>query len=253
MQCEPVAKEACKDHNSCCLPWTHAIGGWGGAKYHGTSRGSTRTPVVFVHGNRSGADAWQTHAEDLLATGTPGDDIWAIDFSSKTPSHDQMADELGAFISNIRSYTGHDEIDVVAHSLGVTGVRWWMDTQDGHQYVRRFISIAGANHGLKLATVAARLGINRGAFGPAQFLRDDYNRFADHPLKRLNKSPEVPEDITAFTILGKRDRLFRGSKRSPLLDNAERNVVLDTGHSGSKNSAHARKLILLLLGRPESY
>ncbi|WP_299269646.1 esterase/lipase family protein [Halorientalis sp.] len=252
MQRGSVRKRIDKNDGRSRLPWSHTPGGWGGAEYHGTSGGSTRTPVVFVHGNRSGADTWRTHAEDLLATGTTGDDVWAINFSSKTPSHDQMASELEEFVSALRSYTGRDEVDIVAHSLGVTGVRWWMETRGGHRHVRRFIGIAGANHGMKIATAAARLGVSSGPFGPAQFLRDDYSRFADHPLKRLNRSPEVPEDVTAFTVLGKRDRLFAGSKRSPLLANAERNVALDTGHSGSKNSARARKLILSLLCRPDS-
>lgn len=207
---------------------------------------------MFVHGNRSSADAWQSHAADLLATGATGDDIWAIEFSSKTPSHDRMAGELETFVSNLRSYTGRDKIDIVAHSLGVTGVRWWMATQDGHQHVRRFISVAGANHGMKIASVAARFGVSSGPFGPVQFLRDDYHRFTDHPLKRLNESPEVPEGVTAYTILGKRDRLFAGSKRSPALANAKRNVVLDTGHFGSKDATRARKLIVSLLNRSGS-
>lgn len=160
-----------------------------------------------------------------------------------------MAAELEAFVFSLRSYTGREKIDVVAHSLGVTGIRWWIETRDGHRHVRRFIALARANHGMKIVTLAARLGVRSGPFGPGRFLRDDYDRFADHLLKRLNESTEVPEDVTAFTTLGKRDRLFAGSKRSPVLADTERSIALNAGHSEVKNSARARKLILVLLTR----
>lgn len=247
MQGGSVSARPDRNSHDSRVPWNGHAGGWGGAAYFGTSAGVTRTPVVFVHGNRSEADAWQAHAADLLAAGASGDDVWAVEFSSRTPSHDQMAAELEAFVSALRAHTGCGEVDIVAHSLGVTGVRHWMATRDGDEHVRRFVSIAGANHGLKLATVAARFGVSSGPFGPAQFLRDDYERVPAHPLAKLNEPPEVPEGVTAFTVRGRRDRLFAGSRDSPLLANAERNILLDTGHLGSKNGTRARAVVLSLL------
>lgn len=233
------------------LPWSDGPGGWGGHAHHETEPGRSRTPIVFVHGNRHDADNWRRHASDLRDAGVGGDALWAITFDDPSPSHNAMARELEAFIERVRDCTEAERVDVVAHSLGVTGTRWWMETHERADVVRRFVGIAGANHGIPLATTAACFGITHGPFGPVEELRHDYRYVKGHLLAQLNEPPEVPPSVDCYTIRGQADPLFAGARDSPCLEGAEENVLLPDGHNGAKDSLEARRLIADWLDAPD--
>lgn len=233
------------------LPWDDGPGGWGGHVHHRTPPGCDRPPILFVHGNGRSADDWTAHATDLLDAGVNGDAIWAITFEEPSPTHDEMAAELDAFVEKVRAHTGRSEIDVVAHSLGVTGVRWWMETRAAADAVRRFVAVAGANHGMMAATLAVRWGIDTAVSRPAPFLRHDYDRIDGHPLARLNEPPDVPPSVEAYTLRGMTDPLFPALPSSPRLDAAEENEVIAGGHDAAKDGFEARRRILSWLGVAE--
>lgn len=48
------------------------------------------------------------------------------------------------------------QVDIVAHSLGVTAVRQWMKQDNAWHRVRNFVAVAGANHGVWTARSDAR-------------------------------------------------------------------------------------------------
>jgi len=112
------------------LPWETAgqYGGWGGHEWFGTAPGTTQVPVVFVHGNQCDASDWTETCEQFIETGYRGDDLWAITFAESTPTHAEMAAQLDEFVAELRSDTGAESVMVVAHSLGVTGVRYWLSS-----------------------------------------------------------------------------------------------------------------------------
>jgi len=70
------------------------------------------------------------------------------------------------------------------------------------------------------------------------FLRDDYDRYTNHPLSELNDN-ETPGEIDYYTIRGRYDSLFWVDQASPRLDGAVENVVLPTDHNGVRDSAAA--------------
>lgn len=212
------------------VPWTPVdYGGWGGHECHGTNPGCRSHPIIFIHGNGRTADDWKKHANALLRAGKSGDDIWAITFGEPTPSHDRMATEIERFVSEVMDYTGMETVSIVAHSLGVTGARWWLETRNRYDSVETFVGIAGANHGLRLATVAAKVGVRDGVCKPVDFLRDDYRSIPNHPLKRLNSPTETPGDTDYYTIRGTRDVLFVNSFDSPKLKGGI-NIALNADH-----------------------
>jgi pimeloyl-ACP methyl ester carboxylesterase len=224
------------------LPWDSGglYGGWGGHEYHGTAAGTERTPVVFVHGNQRDACDWEAHAEFFLKRRYRGDELWALSFRDGSPSHPEMAATLEVFVDRVRRETGADEVALVGHSLGVTGIRWWLSEYDAYDRVETVVGLAGANHGSVLNRWAATAGMQDGTYKMTPFLRDDYDRRDDHPLARLNDD-ETPGGVDYYTLRGTEDPLFWGCPESPELAGAT-NVALETGHDGVRTSRRALEL-----------
>jgi triacylglycerol lipase len=225
------------------LPWATkgAYGGWGGREYHGAKADSERTPVVFVHGNQRDACDWEPHAEFFLQRGYGGDDLWAVTFQEGTPSHAAMVEQLDAFVGKVREYTGAESVEIVAHSLGVTGVRCWLDARNRLPWVDSFISLAGANHGTVLNTWCADAGLSRGPYRVSEFLRSDHDSVDGHPLARLNEN-ETPGDVDYYTLRGTEDPLFWNCPESPELEGAT-NVAIETDHDGVRTDRTALEYI----------
>lgn len=235
------------------LPWNAGglYGGWGGHDHHGTESGVERTPVVFVHGNQRDACDWEAHAEFFLQHGYLGDELWAVTFRDGSPSHDEMAATLGDFVGQVLAHTGADSVAVVGHSLGVTGIRWWLSEHDAHDRVEAVVGLAGANHGSVLNKWADAAGYNDGTYKMSAFLRADYDRYEGHPLARLNEN-ETPGDIDYYTLRGTDDPLYWGCPESPELAGAT-NVAIETDHDGVRGDRQAQELIFEWVSGEQPY
>lgn len=235
------------------LPWSTdgEYGGWGGHEHHGTDAGSERTPVVFVHGNQRDSCDWVEHARFFLQRGYLGDDCWAVTFGDGTPTHPAMADQLDQFVGHVREYTGADTVALVAHSLGVTGVRFWLATRDRFDWVETVVGLAGANHGTVLNTLCDEAGRSAGPYRVCPFLRDDYESFEWHPLAVLNRN-ETPGSIEYYTIRGTEDPLFWRCEDSPALDGAT-NVILETDHDGVRTRTEAMEYVFEWVSGDDPY
>lgn len=234
------------------LPWsTGEYGGWGGHEHHGTDPGTTRHPVVFVHGLQRDACDWDPYAEFFAEWGYTGDELWAITFGSPSPSHETIADQLDDFVTRVREYTDAETVSVVGHSLGVTGLRYWLFREDRYDWIENFVSIAAPNHGTSLLSMAAKNGIDSGTYKASPFLRADYERFEGHPLKQLNED-ETPGDVEYYTIRGANDPLFVNCPDSPALDGAE-NVVVQADHDGARASQESLELVYEWVSGEEPY
>ena len=163
--------------------WGYPIGGWGG-----THAGAAlhHTPVIFVHGNQADAENWFLVADQFKAqAGYTDQEMYALSYNglengyaglptccapsprsqaywqSTTPpleafccngghgaSDDPNVPDLYAFVQAVQTYTGSQQVDLVAHSLGVTIVRRMLDLHPAlRQDVLAAVMIAGANHG----------------------------------------------------------------------------------------------------------
>jgi len=242
------------------LPWSTdgAYGGWGGHEYHVTDPGlkGGENPVVFVHGNTRDACDWADHATRYLERGYGGDQLWSITFRNASPTHDEMARQLEDFVSNVLAYTGADSVDVVSHSLGVTGVRFWMADSDdfadiderfdvgvGPRYdvVDTFVGCAGANDGTSTCGPGCEQG--PGANRVCGFISPDCNE-PGGPLHELNDPDETPGDVDYYTVAGDLDYFFLDRPESPRLEGAEANVVLEgRAHNAARASDAAVELI----------
>jgi pimeloyl-ACP methyl ester carboxylesterase len=134
-------------------------GGFGG----GTCT-ATHTPIVFLHGNGDEAKNWDYPA----ATGVPSVyrefrnagyndcELFGLNYLSAgergapqlnyhQPSKAAMVRD---FINAVKSYTGKSQVDVIAHSMGVTMGIHGIEYGGLWGSVRKFIGISGGLHGL---------------------------------------------------------------------------------------------------------
>jgi triacylglycerol lipase len=214
------------------LPWEtdSAYGGVCGTEYFSQIPRRTNTPVVFVHGNTGDATHWTPMMERFLDAGYAGEELWGITFRQASPTHAQMAAQLDAFVGRVRKYTGYENVHIVSHSLGVTGVRYWLSENDRYGWVDSFVGLAGANHGSSRCKALADQHVK---FGPARsnaFLNPDNLDDPNHELAQLNEN-ETPGDVAYYTLRATDDRFFRRNPESPRLEGAE-NEVVDTTHRG---------------------
>jgi pimeloyl-ACP methyl ester carboxylesterase len=223
-------------------PWIDTrVGGWGGGDCPADH--VSRIPVVFVHGN--GVDGYYFNSsydstdgshvnvrQRFLDAGYCARELWAITYSGEaTPARGQAAsyntyadinaDEVLAFLKAVRDFTGAPQVDVVAHSLGVTVARKAMflhraDTDNPYELVRRFIAIAGANHGTTTCRGeedAAALHVCEEAHPGSPWLAE---------LNAAGESPGPTKWLTVCDCTGVADQFYMlMDAESPLLDGAE--------------------------------
>jgi pimeloyl-ACP methyl ester carboxylesterase len=128
------------------------------------------TPVIFLHGNNdtpfptvcnpfgavhSFAQYFDDHGystSELWGLGYQGDqcDLAGDQTQRSGVAHSTMANvaDLRAFVHAVLEYTGARQVDIVAHSLGVTLTRAWLRQDRAYHLVRRFVAIDGPNHGI---------------------------------------------------------------------------------------------------------
>lgn len=206
-------------------------GGWGGSDYWGTASGVDNTPVVFVHGNGGTACNFNTIAEELLDGGYKGDELWSIMFSEYTASHDEMKQELDDFVQRVMAETGSSSVKVVAHSQGVTGVRYWMDEYDRFNWVDAAVFLAGPNHGVCVCpgcydtTLGGDYDGIMGAGETCQFIALQCFSVPGHPLYEINLPDETPGDVDYYTFRGVYDPLYSCNIYSPYLSGAENDYI----------------------------
>jgi pimeloyl-ACP methyl ester carboxylesterase len=178
----------------------------------------TRTPVVFVHGNNdtpfpTACNPYgrvQVFAQFLADRGYALSELWAVGYQGDQcdllldqthrsgPAHTTSANvpDVRAFVLAVLRYTGARQVDVVAHSLGSVIVREWLrqHPEEG-RFVRRFVAIDGANHGIINCSpdpLNYWQAPSLGGFTPASAVCEELGSPNTPFLKRLNKGQEAP-------------------------------------------------------------
>ena len=130
----------------------------------------TRTPVIFLHGNNDTPfptacnpfGRMQAMAQYLADSGYATSELWGLGYQGDQcdlaahPTHRSgiahtnaaNVPDLRRFVQAVLAYTGAKEVDIVAHSLGVTLAREWMRQDEAGRLVRRFVAIDGPNGGI---------------------------------------------------------------------------------------------------------
>ncbi len=218
------------------LPWNTGdkYGGW---KYGDKSK--HKIPVIFVHGNGRDANDWIKHARYFSRmNGYEKGDLWSITFKNESSTHDQMASQLDNFVSNILSYTQSKRVTIIAHSLGVTGSRHWISKYNRYNWIHKFISIAGANHGIPFLDNIDETKFDSNIQSICEYLKPISSN--NEKLKYLNNNLR---NIKYYTIRGIYDNLYIRNLESPIIENAEENISLPLTHDGVRRNNISISLI----------
>lgn len=137
----------------------------------GAAGAATRTPVIFVHGNNDTPfptacnpfyGRMQAFAQHFADNGYAASELWGIGYQGdqcdlgtdptrrSSIAHTNAANvpDLRRFVAAVLASTGAKQVDIVAHSLGVTLTREWLRQDDADDTVRRFVAIDGPNGGI---------------------------------------------------------------------------------------------------------
>lgn len=143
--------------------------GYGG--FGGGDCKATRTPVIFIHGNGDNAINWDSPIKGSVAGYVPPSrsvyeefkrqgyndcELFGVTYLA-TEEQKNAQDNFNRrekyriiidFISAVKAYTGSSQVDLVAHSLGVSMSLAALKAHDAWGSVRRFVNIAGGIRGL---------------------------------------------------------------------------------------------------------
>lgn len=143
----------------------------------------THVPVVFVHGNKDSAIGWSSPAlphtdgqptglsvyDEFKKQGYNDCELFGVTYLTHRERQNDSGNfhqpkkyrTLWKFIQAVKDYTGSAQVDIVAHSLGVSMTLATLDyyadqgkgpDKDAWSSVRRIVNIAGALHGLNSCT-----------------------------------------------------------------------------------------------------
>lgn len=112
---------------------------------------ASHRPILFVHGWNSSASTWDTMVASFRSAGWTDAELhrWSYDTSQ---SNATTAQEIAARVDQIRSSTGADRVDIIAHSMGSLSSRYYLKNLGGDLLVDDWISLGGPNHGTDTAS-----------------------------------------------------------------------------------------------------
>lgn len=196
------------------VAWAHSVD----AQLSTTEPDLESVPVLLVPG-------WGDHAPDLqplvirlIEAGWPQTRVSALTFRDPVGSNRTHAEEVARAVETLRSLTGSDRVDVVAHSMGGLALRYYLQFEDGHEVVRRAVFLGTPHRG----TVAAMLAWGDG--GREMVPGSDF-------LSHLNDHDGVPIGVETLAIRTPVDlRVIPGS--SAMLPGARNLEICCPTHPG---------------------
>jgi pimeloyl-ACP methyl ester carboxylesterase len=177
----------------------------------------SRVPVIFLHGNNDTPfpttcnpyGSVHSFAEYFLQNGYRPSELWALGYQGD--QCDLLQDEtlrsgvahstaaavplLRQFVHDVMLYTGARQVDIVAHSLGVTVAREWMLQDNAYRQVRSLVAIDGPNHGIVDCSPSSENYFElaaEGGFIPDSAICDEYGAANTPLLTTLNAGGETP-------------------------------------------------------------
>src|SRR3954463_16091082 len=140
-------------------PSNAPYGGFGGG-----SCTATHTPIVFLHGNGDEAKNWDyppstgvlSVYDEFKNAGYNDCELFGLTWLSSSERgapqlnyhNPTKAAMVRDFINAVKAYTGKSQVDVIAHSMGVTVAIHALDYGNLWGSVRKFIAISGGLRGL---------------------------------------------------------------------------------------------------------
>ncbi len=261
-----------------------------------------RTPVIFLHGNNDTPfptacnpfGRMQAFAQFFADSGYRASELWGLGYEGdqcdlgadptrrSSIAHTNAANvpDLRRFVAAVLEFTGARQVDIVAHSLGVTITREWLRQDDAYRTVRRFVAIDGPNHGIINCSPNPANFYQlpaQGGFTPSSEVCVELGSPDTPFLKRLNKGDDTPGPTrylvirnadTSFVYFALQDGVFppvpaedsfgrpndfsrsatlRGARQFDLVGQGAFDPILGSTHLGILNSPQTRQAALEFL------
>ena len=216
-----------------------------------------RTPVIFLHGNNDTPfptacnpfGSIHNFAQFFADHGYSPSELWGLGYQGNqcdliaSPTkrsgveHSTLANvpDLRSFVDAVLKYTGVRQVDIVAHSLGVTLTREWLRQDQAYHLVRRFVAVDGPNHGIINCSPSPDNYYQLPAFGgftPDSAVCQEYGSPDTPLLSQLNRGSET-----------------HGSTRILVIRNADTSFVYFAQQDGAFPAVPAQDRI----GRPHDF
>ncbi len=144
-------------------------------------------PVLLVPGWGDQAPDMAPLRDRLTDRGWPESRVAALTFRDAFGSNHDHAEEVDLALRTLRTLTGADGVDVVAHSMGGLAVRHFLRTGESADAVRRVVFLGTPHRGTAAAVLAGGAG-GREMVPGSEFLME------------LNRGAPVPEGVEALSI-----------------------------------------------------
>lgn len=111
---------------------------------------TAKRPILFVHGWNSSASTWDTMVANFKGAGYTDAELFRWSYNT-SQSNKITAQDIATRVDTIRSQSGWDRVDVIAHSMGSLSSRYYLKSLGGDLKVDDWVSLGGPNHGTDTA------------------------------------------------------------------------------------------------------
>ncbi|MDN5895451.1 MAG: triacylglycerol lipase [Nocardioides sp.] len=184
-----------------------------GPNVSNSSLNTDDNPVILIHGWLGDSWNWTYYENRLARDGFA--DVYGWDYDH-TQDNVRTARQLATYVDQVLEETGADKVDLVTHSMGGLGSRYYIKNLGGVDKVDDWVSIGGPNHGTSIAYACFDRSCKDMRPGSA-FLTD------------LNAGDETPGAVDYTTFWSPCDEVINPD-RSVRLDGATNHKTGCVGH-----------------------
>ncbi len=188
-----------------------------------------RTPVVLIPGWADDAGRVEPLGERLVESGWPSPSVLTLTFQDVVGSNDEHAAEVASAVARLRTLSGSEKVDIVAHSMGGLAVRRYLELEGGDS-VRRIVFLATPHHGTMTAILAWGDG------GREMVPGSDF-------LEELNEETEADGEIEMLAVRSPLDLVVIPNS-SAILPEAENIEVCCPTHQGMVDDPEVFRQVL---------
>jgi triacylglycerol lipase len=183
-----------------------------------------KDPVIFVHGiiGGYGLTPFDTMRTRLLMDGWGVNDLFEIYYRDPIfASNVDNAMQLAAYVQYVRAITGHNQVDIVTHSMGGLSARYYIKFLGGAAFVDDLVTLGAPHHGTIMAmTPISLLSLGGMECAPGSPF-----------LTALNMGDETPGFVDYTCLYSMTDEMIQPYLTATLIGATNRGVFL-CGHVG---------------------
>ncbi|WP_307813458.1 triacylglycerol lipase [Streptomyces sp. N35] len=171
----------------------------------GPSVHAARTPVIFVHGYNADPGVWGSLREDFKSSGYTDAELFSWGYDTDQSVNETLSGRFAEYVDDVRTQTGADRVDIVAHSFGSLVTRWYIKHGGGLGEVDDWVSLAGPNHGTSTAWACALWSQACRDMTPGSYVQDG-----------LAEGDETPGAVSYATFWSNCDEVINPDSSVPL-------------------------------------